>query len=227
MLHNRWHHLKRQRLVLLRGGIVSALILVGLLAPLLAPGDLLVQNLYQRLQPFFLTHTLGSDDFGCDILSWIIYGARIFLRIGLLSISIALSFATLLGLWAGYRGGLSKAVIMRLVDILLASPCILLAIAVVAIAEPGINNVMIALSSIVMVPQYARLVRASVFSIWEMAYIETAPSLGAGDGHILWRSVLPNRLAPLVLQPAPRSSHRHPRCCRPQLSWAGSPASGP
>ena len=207
MLHNTWHHLKRQRLALLGGSIVSALILVALLAP----SDPLVQNLYQRLQPHSLTHPLGTDDFGRDILSRIIYGARISLHIGLISVSIALSVGTLLGFWAGYRGGLSDTLIKRFADIMLAFPSILLAIAVVAITGLCIKNVMIAVS-IVIVRQYAHLVRASVLSIREMAYIEAARALGAGDGRILWHSVLPNCLAPLVLQPAPRS---------------GSPASDP
>ena len=196
------------------GNIVSALILVALLAPLLAPSDPLEQNLYQRLQPPSLSHPLGTDDFGRDILSRIIYGARISLRIGLISISIALSVGTLLGLWAGYRGGLSDTLIMRLADIMLAFPSILLAIAVVAITGPGINNVMIAVS-IVMVPQYARLVRASVLSIREMVYIEAARALGAGDGRILWRSVLPNCLAPLVVQSTLSLATAILRCRRP------------
>ena len=104
MLHNTWHHLKRQRLALLGGSIVSVLILVALLAPLLAPSDPLEQNLYQRLQPSSLIHPLGTDDFGRDILSRIIYGARISLRIGLISISISIVRRHL----AGALGGVSR-----------------------------------------------------------------------------------------------------------------------
>ena len=182
------------------GGIVLVgLILVALLAPILAPYDPLEQNLYQRLQPPSLENPLGTDDFGRDILSRIIYGSRISLRIGLISISIALSAGTLLGLLAGYRGGLTDTLVMRFADFVLAFPSILLAIAIVAVTGPGIDNVMVAVS-IVMVPQYARLVRASVLSIREMAYVEAARALGAGDGRILWRSVLPNCMAPLIVQ---------------------------
>ena len=199
MLHNTWHHLKRQRLALLGGSIVSALILVALLAPLLAPSDPLEQNLYQRLQPSSLIHPLGTDDFGRDILSRIIYGARISLRIGLISISIALSVGTLLGLWAGYRGGLSDTFdhASRRCHAGLSQHSA--GYCCGSDYRARHRHVMIAVS-IVMVPQYARLVRASVLSIREMAYIEAARALGAGDGRILWRSVLPNCLAPLVVQ---------------------------
>jgi peptide/nickel transport system permease protein len=175
------------------------LILVALLAPILAPHDPLEQDLYKRLQPPSLANPLGTDDFGRDILSRIIYGSRISLRIGLISISLALSVGTLLGLVAGYRGGLSDTLIMRLVDIMLAFPSILLAIAIVAIIGPGIDKVMVAVS-IVMVPRYTRLVRACALSIRAMPYIEATRALGAGDGRILWRSVLPNCLAPLMVQ---------------------------
>ena len=214
MLHNTWHHLKRQRLALLGGSIVSALILVALLASLLAPSDPLEQNLYQRLQPSSLIHPLGTDDFGRDILSRIIYGARISLRIGLISISIALSVGTLLGLWAGYRGGLSDTFdhASRRCHAGLSQHSA--GYCCGSDYRARHRHVMIAVS-IVMVPQYARLVRASVLSIREMAYIEAARALGAGDGRILWRSVLPNCLASLVGAVHPQSGHRHPRCCRP------------
>ena len=194
-----WTELKKHRLALAGGGMLVVLAGVAVLAPLLAPCDPLEQNLYQRLQPPSLARPLGTDDFGRDILSRIIYGARISLRIGAIAISISLTAGTSLGLIAGYRGGLADALIMRSMDILLAFPSILLAIAIVAVIGPGIDNVMVAVS-IVMVPQFARLVRASVLSIREMAYVEAARALGASDLRILWRSVLPNCAAPLIVQ---------------------------
>ena len=199
MLYSVWLHLKRHRLGLLGGGILVVLMIAALLAPVLAPCDPLEQNLYKRLQPPSLVNPLGTDDFGRDIFSRIIYGSRISLRIGLISISIALSVGTLLGLLAGYRGGIVDTLIMRLMDVMLAFPSILLAIAIVAVIGPGIDNVMVAVS-IVMVPQYARLVRASALSIREMAYVEAARALGAGDGRIIWYSILPNCMAPLIVQ---------------------------
>lgn len=199
MLYEIWKDLKRHRLALVGAGILIGLIGVAVLAPLLAPYDPLEQNLYKRLQAPSLTYPLGTDDFGRDILSRIIYGARISLRIGLISISIALSVGSALGLVAGYRGGGLDTVVMRLMDIMLAFPSILLAIAIVAVTGPGIENVMVAVS-IVMVPQYARLVRACVLSIREMAYVEAARALGGGEVRILLASVLPNCAAPLIVQ---------------------------
>ena len=199
MLNEIWKDLKRHRLALIGAGILIGLIGVAVLAPLLAPWDPLEQNLYSRLQAPSLDHPLGTDDFGRDILSRIIYGARISLRIGLISISIALSVGSALGLIAGYRGGGLDTIIMRFMDIMLAFPSILLAIAIVAVTGPGIDNVMVAVS-IVMVPQYARLVRACVLSIREMAYVEAARALGGGEVRILLASVLPNCTAPLIVQ---------------------------
>ena len=191
--------MKRHRLALAGAAVLTVLSVTALLAPLLAPFDPFEHNLYNRLRPPSLTHPLGTDDFGRDILSRIMYGARISLRIGLVAISIALSLGTSLGLIAGYRGGWSDMLIMRLVDILLAFPSILLAIAIVAVLGPGIDNVMVAVS-IVMIPQYARLVRASVLFIREQAFVEAARALGAGEFRILWYSVLPNCMAPLIVQ---------------------------
>ena len=197
--HPAWHHLKRHRPALVGGGIVVALVLAALLAPVLAPADPLDQDLYQRLRPPSLTHPLGTDDFGRDILSRIIYGSRISLRLGLICITISLSSGTLLGLASGYWGGLTDTLIMRAMDLMLAFPSILLAIAIVSVIGPGIDNVMIAVS-VVMVPQYARLVRASVLSIREMAFVEAARALGARDSRIIARCVLPNCAAPLIVQ---------------------------
>ena len=175
------------------------LVIVALLAPYLAPYDPIEQSLERRLEPPSMDHWLGTDDFGRDILSRIIHGSRISLRIGLISISIALTAGTALGLLAGYRGGLYDALVMRLVDVMLAFPSILLAIAIVAITGPGIDNVMVAVS-IVLVPQFARLVRASVLSVRETAYVEAARALGARDFRIVMRHVLPNCMAPLIVK---------------------------
>ncbi|MFT5090297.1 MAG: peptide/nickel transport system permease protein [Candidatus Latescibacterota bacterium] len=199
MLAEIWKRLRKQRLALIGGSVLLLLVLVALLAPLLAPHDPLAQDLYNRLQPPSLEHPMGTDDFGRDILSRIIFGARISLRIGLVAITAALAVGTVLGLWAGYWGGAIDTVIMRLMDLLLAFPSILLAIAVVAVTGPGIDNAIMAVS-VVLIPQFARLVRSSVLSVREMAYVEAARALGAGQARILFVSVLPNCMAPIIVQ---------------------------
>ena len=142
-------YLRTRPIPLAGAAIVFGLVVVAILAPLLAPFDPIAQDLYARLLPPSWEHPMGSDDFGRDILSRVIYGTRISLRIGIICISIALTVGTTLGLVAGYRGGLADTLIMRLVDIMLAFPAILLAIAIVAVIGPGIDNVMIAVSIVI------------------------------------------------------------------------------
>jgi peptide/nickel transport system permease protein len=194
-----WKRLRKQRLAMIGGGILFLLLFVALCAPVLAPHDPMEQNLYARLQPPSLEHPLGTDDFGRDILSRMIYGSRISLRIGGASITAALLVGTLLGLWAGYWGGWADTLIMRCMDLLLAFPSILLAIAIVAVAGPGIDNAIMAVS-VVLIPQFARLVRSSVLTVRETAYVEAARALGAGQMRILFVGILPNCMAPIIVQ---------------------------
>lgn len=191
--------MRRHPLALTGGGLLTLLVAAALLAPLLAPADPLAQDLYRRLQPPGGAHLMGTDEFGRDILSRVLYGARISLRLGVLAIAAALGAGTLLGLVAGYRGGWADTLIMRLMDLMLAFPSILLAIAIVAVIGPGIDNVMIAVS-IVLIPQYARLVRGAVLSIRELNYVEASRALGATDRHLLTWAILPNCLVPLIVQ---------------------------
>ncbi len=199
MFDDMWRQFRKQRLALIGGGILCMLLLMALLAPVLAPQDPLAQDLYQRLQPPSTDHWFGTDDFGRDILSRIIYGSRISLRIGLIAISLALTGGTLFGLVAGYRGGMVDMLIMRLMDLMLAFPSILLAIAIVAVIGPGIENAILAVS-IVLVPQFARLVRSSVLTVREATYVEAARALGATESRLLFYSILPNCTAPLIVQ---------------------------
>jgi peptide/nickel transport system permease protein len=194
-----WKRLRKQRLAMIGGGILFLLLFVALCAPVLAPHDPMEQNLYARLEPPSLEHPLGTDDFGRDILSRMIYGSRISLRIGGASITAALLVGTLLGLWAGYWGGWADTLIMRCMDLLLAFPSILLAIAIVAVAGPGIDNAIMAVS-VVLIPQFARLVRSSVLTVRETAYVEAARALGAGQMRILFVGILPNCMAPIIVQ---------------------------
>ena len=199
MFREIWQRLRKQRLAMNGGGILFPLLFVALCAPVLAPHDPMEQNLYARLEPPSLDHPLGTDDFGRDILSRMIYGSRISLRIGGASITAALLVGTLLGLWAGYWGGWADTLIMRCMDLLLAFPSILLAIAIVAVAGPGIDNAIMAVS-VVLIPQFARLVRSSVLTVRETAYVEAARALGAGQMRILFVGILPNCMAPIIVQ---------------------------
>jgi peptide/nickel transport system permease protein len=191
--------LRRYPAAALGGFLVGLLVLAALAAPLLAPQDPLAQDLYGRLQAPSWQHPLGTDEFGRDMLSRILFGARISLRIGVVCIALSLSGGVLVGGVAGYYGGWADAVLMRFMDLLMAFPSILLAIGIVAAIGPGIDNVMIAVS-VVLVPQFARLVRASVLSVRETAYVEAARALGARDWRILLFDIMPNCAAPLIVQ---------------------------
>ena len=194
-----WRRLKKNSLALVGGAILAGFLLLALAAPLVAPHDPLEQDLYNRLSQPSWTHPFGTDDFGRDVLSRVVFGARISLRIGVVAVMIALVLGTAVGITSGYWGGALDLVLMRVMDLMLAFPSILLAICIVAILGPGLENAMLAVG-IVAVPQYARLVRASALSVRQKDYVQAARALGAGDLRILLLSVLPNCLAPLIVQ---------------------------
>jgi peptide/nickel transport system permease protein len=142
---------------------------------------------------------MGTDEFGRDVLSRVIWGAQASLQAGATAASIALIVGLVLGMLAAYYGGRTDNLIMRCMDVVLAFPYILLAIAVVAILGPGLRNAMIAIG-IVYVPHYARVVRGAVLSVRARDYVEAARALGAPDRRVMWRHVLPNTLAPVIVQ---------------------------
>ena len=194
-----WHRMRQNRLSVVGLALIAGFLLLAFAAPLLAPADPMAQALYNRLSPPTLEHPFGTDDFGRDILSRVIYGARISLRVGIVAVLIALVLGTGIGLVAGYWGGWIDQVLMRVMDLLLAFPSILLAIGIVAVLGPGLENAMLAVG-IVAVPQYARLVRASVLTVRETDYVLAARAMGASDARILALAILPNCLAPLIVQ---------------------------
>lgn len=194
-----WHRLRKNRLSIVGSVLIGGFLLLAFAAPLIAPSDPMAQALYNRLSPPTFEHPFGTDDFGRDILSRVIYGARISLRVGVFAVLIALILGTCIGVVAGYWGGWIDQILMRLMDLLLAFPSILLAIGIVAILGPGLENAMLAVG-IVAMPQYARLVRASVLTVRETDYVMAARALGASDWRILCVAVLPNCLAPLIVQ---------------------------
>jgi peptide/nickel transport system permease protein len=194
-----FQRLMRDKLAIAGLAIMVIFILTALLAPLLTPYDPIVQNLIERRQTPSLQHPLGLDDLGRDILSRIVYGTRKSLQVGVVSVSLAILVGALIGAISGYLGGWVDILVMRLMDIMLAFPSLLLAITIVTILGPGLLNMLYAIA-IVSIPAYARIVRASVLGVKAQEYTIAARSLGASHRRILFRHVLPNCLTPLIVQ---------------------------
>lgn len=179
--------------------LLLAISAVVLLAPLLPIKDPEAVNLAARLKaPGTEGHLLGTDDLGRDILSRLIWGGRVSISVGFIAVLIALFFGTILGLIAGYFQKWFDTVIMRFIDILMAFPYVLLAIAIIAALGPGLMNTMIAIS-IVGIPYYARIVRGSALMFRNMEFVLAERAMGAGHMHILIHHILPNCLPPLII----------------------------
>lgn len=191
--------LLRNRLAIAGMVILAILLICAIFAKQLAPYDPLEQELILRRQPPSAEHWMGMDEVGRDILSRVIHGARISLQIGLVSMSLAILVGALIGAIAGYKGGWVDNLVMRLMDIMLAFPSLLLAIAVVSILGPGLMNMLYAIA-FVSIPIYARIVRASVLTVKEQDYVLAARAVGVPGQRILFRNVLPNCLTPLIVQ---------------------------
>jgi peptide/nickel transport system permease protein len=176
-------------------GVVSA---VALLAPWLAPHDPIRINPVAALTPPGAAYPLGTDQYGRDILSRVMVGARLSLATGLGAVAIALATGVVLGLSSGVIGGWPDLLFMRLVDIMMAFPSILMALVVVAILGQGTVNVMVAVG-VSLIPTFVRLVRGDVLAVKENPYVEAARALGCGQGRLALRHVLPNVLAPVIV----------------------------
>jgi peptide/nickel transport system permease protein len=185
--------------IIIGGSILLLLFLMAALAPVLAPGDPVRQHPQQRLAPPSAVYPLGTDEFGRDLLSRLIYGSRVSLQVAFGSIALAILIGVPLGLVGGYFGRGWETVTMRLTDVLLAFPPILLAIAVVAFLGPGVGNLIIVIG-ILYTPRFARLVHASTLSERTREYVEAARAMGAQSPRILMRGVLPNITAPIIVQ---------------------------
>ena len=185
--------------------IIVIFFLVAILAPWISPHDPVENSLYDQLKPPIwasggsVKNILGTDDLGRDILSRIIWGARVSLTVGVVSVGIALIIGSLLGAVAGYYKGWLDNLIMRFMDIVLAFPHILLAIVIVAYLGPGLRNAMIAIG-IITIPRFARIVRASVLEEKEKDYVTAARAVGAWDLRIIFNTIFPNCLAPIIVQ---------------------------
>jgi peptide/nickel transport system permease protein len=187
------------RLAAIGLGIIALLVVCALTAPWISPYDPTRQRLLEALQGPSGQHLLGTDENGRDVLSRILYGARVSLAAGLFSVSIALCLGVSSGLISGYFGGRVDNIIMRFMDALLAFPTLVLALAITATLGPGLRNAMIAIG-IVGMPIFARLTRGQVLSVREREFVEAARTVGAGHGRIMLKHILPNVLAPLVVQ---------------------------
>ena len=190
--------LSRRRITLVGALLVAANLLVAALAPALAPSDPLALDVKGRLRGPGPGHWLGTDDVGRDVLSRVLYGARVSVRVGGLVVALAVTAGLAVGLAAGYYRRLD-GVLMRIMDGLMAFPAIILAIALMASLGPSVNNVIVALG-VVYTPRIARVARGSVLVVRELPYVEAARALGASDRGILARHVLPNCLSPIIVQ---------------------------
>lgn len=192
-------HLLRNR------GAVIGLVIIGLFvvssfaAPIITSKSPTETSLPNRLQPASWEHPLGTDELGRDLFTRMLYGGRISLGIGLISVAIGIVIGVPIGALSGYYGGKIDIVVQRFIDIMIAFPGILLAIVVVTVLGVGVTNVMIA-TGIASVPIYARLVRGSVLAAKEQSYVAAARAAGIGDLSIIFRHILPNTIAPVIVQ---------------------------
>lgn len=191
--------LKRNKMAILGLIILVFLVFLAVFADIIAPYDYYKQDLQNAYLHPNSQHIFGTDEFGRDIFSRVIYGARISLIVGFVSVGIALLIGGLLGAVAGFYGGKIDNIIMRIMDVLLAIPQTLLAIAIVAALGAGLINLMIAVG-ISSIPNYARIVRASVMTIRGEEYIEAARASGTSDAKIITKHILPNCVAPVIVQ---------------------------
>jgi len=193
-----FRQLRRNRGAMVGGGFLLFLVLVAVFAPLIAPYDPVEMAPKDRLQPPSMAHLMGTDNFGRDALSRIIFGTRISLTVGFISVGIGAAMGMVLGLAAGYFGGYLDTVIMRFVDAVLAFPGILLSLSIVAVLGATLQNVMIAVG-ISSVPRFTRVVRGSVLSAREKLYVLSARSIGCRSMSIMYRHILPNVFGPVVI----------------------------
>src|SRR6056297_1163962 len=194
------HQLRRNKAAIAGLLVIALFLFVGIFARVISPHNPLEQTISMRKAPPFTEgYLLGTDSLGRDMLSRLIYGARISMIIGVVSVGIALFFGLLIGVVSGYYGGWFDKLVMRIIDIMLAFPYVLLTIVIVAILGASLTNAMIAIG-ISQVPRYVRLVRASVLAEKESDYVTAERSLGTSNFELMFGSILPNCLAPISVQ---------------------------
>lgn len=193
------HMFRRSPLSIFGAAIVIVLILMGVFAPFVAPYDPIKINLEERLAPPSPEHFFGTDELGRDILTRTIFGSRISIMVGITAVAAAVSVGLIIGLISGYLGGKVDEVLMRVMDIILSFPSLILAMLLAAALGPSLSHAMMAIA-LVMVPVYARLARGQTLRVREELYIEAARSVGSSDKRIVFLHILPNIFPPILVQ---------------------------
>lgn len=194
-----WRSFRKSKSALIGAGIVVFFIILAIFGPSIAPFGMNDQNLGDRLLAPSSEHWFGTDDLGRDILSRILFGARLSIWVGFASVVMSVILGSFLGIIAGYYGRWIDTIISRIFDIMLAFPSILLAIAIVSILGPSLMNALIAIA-IINVPTFGRLIRSKVLSVKQEEYILAAKAIGMKNGRILWKHILPNSMTPVIVQ---------------------------
>jgi len=196
-----WFRFRKNKLALVGLALLVFMILVAVFADVIANYEqyAIRQNIPQRLKLPSRDHIFGTDHLGRDLFARIIHGARISIFLGLITISTALSVGAVIGAVSGYYGGKLDNVLMRIMDVIIAVPNILMAISIVAALGPGLVNILIAMS-VALIPNFARVVRASIMSILGQEFIEAAKACGTKDRRIIFRHIIPNAIGPIIVQ---------------------------
>lgn len=198
-LPDMWKRFKRNKMAVFGLSILLILILIAVIAPLAAPYGYDEQNLRDAMQSPSMKHLLGTDNLGRDIFSRLVYGSRISLFVGLIAVAIGALVGGMIGAVAAYYGGMTDTIFMRVIDVMMSIPSMILAIAICASLGPGLVNTMIAVgfSSI---PTYARVVRSAVLTVKQQEYIEASKAIGADSRIIILKHIIPNCMAPIIVQ---------------------------
>jgi peptide/nickel transport system permease protein len=196
-----WFRFRKNKLAVIGMVLLSSIIFVAIFADLIANYEerVISQNIQQRLQTPSREHIFGTDHVGRDIFARIVHGSRVSISLGLLTVAFALTIGAIIGSVSGYYGGIIDNTLMRIMDVILAVPNILMAISIVAALGPGMRNLLIAMS-LAQIPTYARIVRASILSIMGQEFIEAAKACGTRDRRIIFRHILPNAIGPIIVQ---------------------------
>lgn len=194
-----WRRFKMSKTAVIGLIMLLSLIFLAVFADVITPYDATKSDAINRMQPPSLKHIFGTDELGRDIFTRIAHGTRISLTVGLVSVTISAIGGIFLGAIAGYYGGRADTIIMRFIDVWMAIPSLLLNITIVAVLGVGLENVMIAIG-ISNIPGYCRTIRASILSIKNSEFIEASKACGASDLHIIMKHIIPNSIAPLIVQ---------------------------